>query len=88
MNPGAKRPPPNHGDQKKEGQLRRVQDLSPGRGRGDGDPCFHLSSSLPGLASVGQLRGMLCGALALLGDEPTRKGAQKGPQSWGKPPHR
>lgn len=38
VNPDARRPPPNHGDQKKEGQLRRAQDLSPGRGRGDGDP--------------------------------------------------
>lgn len=44
----------------------------------------HVFISVPVL----QLRGMLCGALALLGDEPTRKGAQKGPQSWGKPPHR
>lgn len=48
----------------------------------------HLSSSLPGLASAVQLSGMLCGALPLLGDEPTRKRAQKGPQSWGKPSHR
>lgn len=48
----------------------------------------HLSSSLPGLASGVQLSEMLCGALELLGDEPSRKRAQKGPQSWGKPPHR
>lgn len=38
MNPDARRPSPNHEDQLKKGQLRRVWDLSPGRGRGDGDP--------------------------------------------------
>lgn len=69
---------------RKEGQLRRVQDLSPGSGT---QGC-HLSSSLPGLATGVQLSGMLCGALKLLGDEATRSRAQKGPQSWGKPHHR
>ena len=48
----------------------------------------HLSSSLPRLASAVQLSGMLCGALAPFGDHPTGKRAQKGSQSWGKPPHR
>ena len=48
----------------------------------------HLSSSLPRLASALQLSGMLCGALAPFGDQPTGKRAQKGSQSWGKPPHR
>lgn len=81
MNPDAKRPPPNHGDQKR-GSAQESLGSQP-RNR---DP--RLSSSLPGLASGVQLSGMLCGALELLGDEPTRKRAQKGPQSWGKPHHR
>lgn len=85
VNSDARRPPPNHGDQKKEGQLR----ISAQGGVGEmGTLGCHLSSSLPGLASVVQLSGTLCRALALFGDQPPGKRAQKGPQSWGKPRRR
>jgi len=50
--------------------------------------CCHLSSSLPRLASALQLSGMLHEALAAFGDQPTKKRAQKGSQSWGKSSHR
>lgn len=55
----ARRPPPNQ----KDGQLRRAQDLSPGRGRGGGDPKAVISvPPCPGLplwcSSVGYSAGL------------------------------
>lgn len=85
MNPDARRPPPNRGDQKTESELRISAQGEAGE---MGTQGCHLGSSLPRLASAVQLSGMLHRALAPFGDQPMGKRAQKGPQSWGKPPHR
>lgn len=67
VNPGAKRPPPTMETRKKRVSSGQFRTSAPRRDRGDRDPCFHRSSSVPELASVVQLSGMLwhCGEMNL-----------------------
>lgn len=79
---------PNHGDQEKEHQFRRAQDLSPGRGRRDGDRGCRLIAQCPGWPMQCGSAGCSAGLWHSLEIILWEKRAVMGPQHWGKLPHR